>query len=119
VLNFTTAPKISKSPLQDYMHDMKAIKGTLSTTHGTHTRLVHNHNEHSRPWDNEGRDDLACRANQACDRAAKKASAVVDQRFQHHGIGHGGITTLAKNVSYVTDDIKQFLPKNGPKTYYP
>ena len=63
----------------------------------------------SRPWDNEGRDDLACRANQACDRAAKKASAVVDQRFQHHGGGHGGIATLTKNGSYITDDIKTII----------
>ena len=109
VLNFITAPKISKSPLQDYMHDMKAIKESLQFVYETRTRLVHNHNEHSRQWDNEGRDDLACRANQACDRAAKKVAAVVDQRFQHHGIGHGCIATLAKNGSYITDDIKTVI----------
>ena len=109
VLNFITAPKISKSPLQDYMHDMKAIKESRKTIYETRTHLVHNHNEHGRQWDNEGRDDLACRANQACDRAAKKIAAVVDQRFQHHGKGHGGIATLAKNGSYITDDIKSII----------
>jgi hypothetical protein len=72
VINFITAPKTSKSPIQDHMHNMKAINKTLKTTLETDVRLIHNHNEHSRTWDNEGRDDLACRANQACDRAAKK-----------------------------------------------
>jgi hypothetical protein len=58
---------------------MKAINKTLKTSLETDVRLIHNPNEHSRTWDNEGRDDLACRANQACDRAAKKIAAVIDQ----------------------------------------
>ena len=109
VLNFTTAPKISKSPIQDYMHDMRAIEESLRTSYETQTHLIHNHNEHSRKWDNEARDDLACRANQACDRAAKKVAAVIDQRFQHHGPGHGGIAMLSKNGSTITDDIKTII----------
>jgi hypothetical protein len=106
VLKFITAPKISKSALQDYMHNMKAIKETLYSKHKTLIQLVHNHNEHNRKWDNERRDDLACRANQACDRAAKKIAAVLDQRFNNHGAGYGGIAILTKNGSYITDDIK-------------
>jgi hypothetical protein len=73
------------------MHNMKAIKEVLKSEYGTDTKLIHNHNEHGRNWNNEGRDDLPCRANQACDRAAKKIAAVIDQRFQNHGKGHGGI----------------------------
>jgi len=109
VLNFITAPKTSKSAIQDHMHNMKAIKEVLKTEYGTDTKLIHNHNEHGRNWNNEGRDDLPCRANQACDRAAKKIAAVIDQRFQNHGKGHGGIAFLAKNGSYITDDIKKII----------
>jgi hypothetical protein len=109
VLKFTTAPKKSKSPLQDHMHNMKATSGTLQRRFRTLLILTHKHNEHSRKWDNEARDDLACRANQACDRAAKKAAAVQDLRFQNHGAGHGGRAFLAKNGSAIHSDIKDII----------
>jgi hypothetical protein len=88
---------------------MKAITESLKLIYETRTHLIHTHNEHGRQWDNEGRDDLPCRTNQACDRAAKKIAAVLDQRFQHHGTGHGGIATFSKNGSYITDDIKTVI----------
>ena len=80
------------------MQNMKAISHTLFTRYKVLLHFIHNHNEHGRKWDNEGRDDLACRENQACDRAAKKAVAVIDLRFKNHGDGHGGKAFLAKTA---------------------
>jgi hypothetical protein len=72
------------------MHEMKAIKESLKFAYGTRTCLVHNHNEHSRGWDIEGIDDLACRAE-------RTKPVTEQQRVQPHGIGHERLATLAKN----------------------
>ena len=102
----TTIPRVSKSGLQDHLFDLQQVQRALRNQHNINLDVTHDHNEHGQPWNDEHRDSLTCRLNQACDRAADKAALAIDERFRPIDPGHGPPATFVTGGIKITNVIE-------------